>query len=438
MERFAYQELLEWKNQAERKPILIDGARQTGKTYLVEKLFGPREFGRVHKFDFRTDPKFVQIFKAGLSPVQIISNAQVLLKRPIDLDHDLLFFDEVGDCQPAVDSLKYFAEQSPQSYVCATGSNTGLLGSFPVGKVEFLELFPLCFEEFLMALGEDILLNAFRERQGGAVVHDHLWNLLCDYYFVGGMPEAVQAWSGEQQDIHTRIQRIKSIHATIIDGFYRDFGKYSGLVDAMHIESVFRNIPEQLSRSVDGSVRRYRFGGVIPKKKRYADLRGPIDWLLKTRLAWKSRLIRSRPAIPLPPLCRGNDFKLYFFDVGILCHLLGMEYADHQDRTLQYKGFIAENFFLTEYRSHIANMGQPVYSWTQKDAEIEFLHRDKSGAIVPIEVKSGRRTRARSLESYITRYQPEHAVKFANVDTATRSGIVSTWPLYDVQFLRDL
>ena len=134
-------------------------------------------------------------------------------------------------------------------------------------------------------------------------------------------------------------------------------------------------------------------------------------------------------------MCKENIFKLYLFDVGILSHLLGLTYVDHKNQATSYKGFIAENFFLTEYRSRV---GYPIYSWSHKRAEIEFLHRIENGDIIPLEVKSGTRTRARSLETYIMRYQPAHAIKFANVPGATRSGVISTWPLYDVQFLRDI
>lgn len=435
MKRLAYANLVRWKNQDQRSPILIDGARQTGKTYLVEQLFGPREFRRVHKLDFRAQPDLTKIFSEGRSPAQIVANIETETNQSIDLDQDLIFFDEVGDCQAAVDSLKYFSEQAPHSYVCATGSNTGLLGSFPVGQVEFLELFPLCFEEFLMALESDILLRAFRERRGGTVAHGKLWQRLCEYYYVGGMPRAVVAWSDSQRKLHERIQAVTGVHAKLVEGFCHDFSKYSGNVEALHIEAVFRNVPQQLAQNIDGSVKRYRFSEAVPRKKRYQDLFGPISWLEKTRLVWKSHPIRSQPTVPMAALRKENYFKLYLFDVGLLSWLLRLEYSDHKSQKSKYKGFIAENFFLTEYRARI---GYPIYSWAQERAEIEFLHRGESGDIIPLEVKSGTRVRARSLESYIARYQPEHAIKFANVNRATRSGVVSTWPLYDVQFLRDV
>ncbi len=435
MERLAYVDLVKWKNRARRNPILVDGARQTGKTYLVEQLFGPREFRRVHKLDFRDRPDLNELFSEGRGPTEIIANIEAVTGQSVDLDQDLIFFDEVGDCQAAVDSLKYFSEQAPQSYICATGSNVGLLGSFPVGRVDFLELFPLCFEEFLMALGSDILLNAFRERRRGATVHRLLWQFLCEYYFVGGMPEAVIAWSENQRGIHEQIQAVTGVHARLVEGFCHDFAKYSGSVEALQIEAVFRNVPQQLKHNINGSVKRYRFSEAISRKKRYRDLFGPISWLEKTRLVWKSYPINSQPTVPLAALSKENNFKLYLFDVGLLSHLLNLGYSDHKSQKSTYKGFIAENFFLTEYRARI---GYPIYSWAQERAEIEFLHRDSSGDIIPLEVKSGTRTRARSLESYITRYQPSHAVKFANVHSATRDGVLSTWPLYDVQFLRDL
>lgn len=435
MERLAYADLVRWKNKTQRSPVLIDGARQTGKTYLVEQLFGPREFRHVHKLDFRTQPNLESLFSDGLTPANIVANIEADTNKSIDLDQDLIFFDEVGDCQAAVDSLKYFSEQTPHSYVCATGSNTSLLGSFPVGQVEFLELFPLCFEEFLMALELDILLKAFHERRGGVTVHGKLWQILCEYYFVGGMPKAVVAWSDSQRGTYDRIQAVTDVHAMLMEGFCHDFTKYSGNVESLHIEAVFRNVPRQLAQNIDGSVKRYRFGEAIPRKKRYQDLFGPISWLEKTRLVWKSYPLMSQPTVPLAALSRENRFKLYLFDVGLLSHLLGLEYSDHKSQKSNYKGFIAENFFLTEYRARI---GYPIYSWAQERAEIEFLHRDSSGDIIPLEVKSSTRTRARSLESYIARYRPSHAVKFANVDSATRDGVVSTWPLYDVQFLRDL
>ena len=434
MERIAYQSLLDWKHLSNRKPILLDGARQTGKTYLIEHLFGAREFRQVHKLDFLENPDLNDIFEGTLQPDSVIRNIELALGSDIDLQQDLIFFDEVGECERALNSLKFFAERRPDAFVCASGSNLGLMRSFPVGKVEFLELFPMCFEEFLMASGSQSLLDAFRNQDRNPTIHKLLWDILCDFYFVGGMPEAVAVWIEPNRGINSRIQRIRDIQQSILDGLIRDFGKYDAPLPAFHIEVVFRNVAGQLAQYVDASVQRFRFNQALPGKKRYANLSGPISWLEKARLVWKCGLINSRPNPPLAAIAKENLFKLYLFDIGILGNLLDLTYMDHREQDLTYKGYFAENFFATEYRARVS---YPIYSWQQRNAEIEFLHRSHTGSIYPIEVKSGKRTRAKSLQSYIERFQPERAIKFANVPERTHVDRISTWPLYDVQFLKD-
>lgn len=435
MERLANQSLLQWKRLSNRKPILLDGARQTGKTYLVESLFGKREFRHVHKLDFLENPELHDIFEGTPQPDSVIRNIELALGSDIDLQRDLIFFDEVGECERALNSLKFFAERRPDAYICASGSNLGLMRSFPVGKVEFLELFPMCFEEFLMACGSQSLLDAFRSQERNPTIHKLLWNFLCDFYFVGGMPEAVAAWVEPTDGMNSRIRRIRDIQRSIFGGLIRDFGKFDAPLPAFQIEAVFRNVASQLAQYVDASVQRFQFNQAIPGKKRYASLSGPISWLEKARLLWKCGLIHSSPTPPLAAIAKENLFKLYLFDIGILGNLLDLTYTDHREQDLTYKGFYAENFFATEYRARVS---YPIYSWQQRNAEIEFLHRAQDGSIYPIEVKSGKRTRAKSLRSYIDRFQPERAIKFANVPDRTHVDRTSTWPLYDVQFLKDL
>ena len=435
MERLAYQSMLDWKNRSDRKPMLIDGARQTGKTYLVENIFGEREFRRIHKLDFLENPRLSDVFEGDLHPDALLDRIELALGRDIDQKHDLIFFDEVGECERALSSLKFFAERRPDLFLCASGSNLGLMRSFPVGKVELLELFPICFEEFVIACGSSSLIDAFKSQVRNPTVHNLLWDILCDYYFVGGMPEAVAAWIEAADGMNARIQRISEIQQAILEGYIRDFGKYDLLIPAFQIEAVFRNVASQLAQNVDVSVQRYRFNEALPNRNRYTSLRGPITWLEKARLLWKCGLISSRPNPPLAALAKENVFKLYLFDVGILGNLLGLTYADHRKQDLTYKGFYAENFFVTEYRARVS---YPMYCWQQARAEIEFLHRSQDGSIYPVEVKSGKRTRAKSLGSYIDRFQPKRALKFANVQERTHVDRTSTWPLYDVQFLRQL
>ncbi len=436
MERLATEQLLDWKSRKQRKPLLLDGARQVGKTWLVERLFGKRNFPAVHTVDFLAEPNMGSIFYDGLEPERIVANLEIARGRKISLDTDLILFDEVGECQQAIDSLKYFAERMPHAYICATGSNIGLLGSFPVGKVEFLELFPMCFEEFVMASGNRLLHEAFKERRRGQSIHRELWSLLLDYYFVGGMPEAVQAWFDSDGSPLERSELVKKIHRDLLAGYQRDFGKYGGKLNAGHIEAVFRNIPGQLARVMDDSVKRFVFKGVVENKSRYQELRGPINWLVQAKLASKCFPVDCRPVVPLEALTKDNIFKLFLFDVGLFGHMLNMEYSDQRAQAASYKGFIAENFVQNELRSRVQN---PTWSWAKGRSEIEFLHRCRDGGIIPVEVKSGSRTKTRSLRSYVERYAPEHTVILSR--TAGKwpdEGPNLVWPLYYAQHLGGL
>lgn len=435
LQRLLYADLLNWRLKPQRKPVLLDGARQVGKTWLIERLFGSRLFRKVHKLDFRAEPGLADLFLESLEPRAILAKIELRLNRAIDIEKDLIFFDEVGECQPAVDSLKYFAEDLPQAYICASGSNIGLLDSFPVGKVQQIELFPLCYEEFIMASGQTMLLKAFREQQKNQATHQLLWSQLLDFYFVGGMPEAVASWFEPEASTHERTHKIVQIHADLIAGYQRDFGKYAGKYHSQHIEAVFHNVPRQLAATQDDSVQRFKFRGVIEKKRRYRELQGPIDWLEKARLVWKCYPINGKPAAPLPARVKANIFKLYLFDVGLLGHMLGMTYADQRDQSMSHKGYIAENFVLTELRARVA---YPLYSWEQARAEVEFLHRCNDGEVIPVEVKSGKRTQARSLRSYMDRYAPTRAIKLIGGLGGSPDGTLQVWPLYYAQYLRDL
>ena len=435
LQRLALAKLAAWRQRPARKPILVDGARQVGKSWLVGKLFGPREFRKVHWLDFRAEPRLAALFAESLDPAVVVGNMEIELNEGIDLRQDLLFLDEIGECQRAVDSLKYFAERLPNAFVCASGSNIGLLRSYPVGKVEELELFPLCFEEFLMASGQAQLVEAFRARRRNAAIHQKLWRLLLDYYFVGGMPEAVAAWFEPGGSALERTEAVTGIHRSLVNGYRRDFGKYADQRNAQHIDQVFNSIPVQLAANRNGSVARYRFKGVLAHRQRYRELAGPIDWLEKARLAWKCFPVEGKPEAPLQALAKANRFRLYSFDVGLLGHMLGMTYADQQAQSTSYKGYIAENFVQTEL---CVRVGHPTYGWQQARAEVEFLHRSKDGEIVPVEVKSGARTRARSLRSYIDRYAPSRAIKLIGGSGGRQGNPIETWPLYDAQFLGEL
>lgn len=428
MNRSLLEKLILWKTQDKRKPLLIDGARQTGKTYLLRELLG-REFASVLRVDFLENPQFADAFAGSLAPGDVLSNIELLTGQIFNPTTDLLILDEIGECPKAVLSLKYFAEQAPDWFVAASGSNIGLLNSFPVGKVEQHNLRPLSFKEFLWAANEPILVKAFESHANSAAAHSKLFDQLTDYYFTGGMPEAVVSWfSNANKSIVERVSGVQKIHADLITGYQRDFGKYAGKVDAQLIEAVFNNIPSQLSIVVDESVKRFKFKGISERKSRYAEFESPITWLHRCHLALKNYPIEGCPKAPLAAYQKDNTVKLFMFDVGLLNHMLNTSYKEIKLQGYEYKGYIAENFVQQEF----AAIGiEPSYSWGDARAEIEFIITTEDGLVVPVEVKSGKRTRAKSLQSYITKCTPHKTLKLTGTQgSGPEEQVHIVMPLY--------
>ncbi len=433
MRRVLLEKLLLWKQQTERKPLLIDGARQTGKTYLLQTLLGGT-FERVLRIDFLESPDMMDAFSGSLTPEDIIANLELLTGQIFNPARDLLILDEIGECPRAVTALKYFAEKAPRMHVAASGSNIGLLNAFPVGKVEQHNLRPLTFYEFLLASDEAAVIRAFDTQANSAAAHTKLFEKLTDYYFTGGMPEAVSTWFAMAgSSIVERVQAVSKIHADLIAGYLRDFGKYAGKVDAGLIEAVFRHIPSQLSSVIDESVKRFKFKGVHERKARYNEFESAISWLEKCRLVLKNHPIEGMPRSPLAAYKKDNMVKLFLFDTGLLNHMLGVSYKEIKQQGYEYKGYIAENFVQQELT---AQGLEPTFSWGDARAEIEFIAADNAGNIIPIEVKSGKRTRAKSLQSYIDKCQPHKTIKLTGTQGSSpleQQHIVL--PLYYTQYV---
>ncbi|MCY4218419.1 MAG: ATP-binding protein [Gammaproteobacteria bacterium] len=433
MNRTLLKSLIAWKNKNQRKPILIDGARQTGKTYLLQNLFG-KEFDNTLRLDFLENPEFKEAFDDSLAPHDILMNIEVMTGQRFHPDTDLLILDEIGECERAATSLKYFAEKTPTYFVAASGSNVGLLSAFPVGKVEQHNLRPMTYREFLYASEESALIKAFDEQAHSAVAHTQLLDRLADYYFTGGMPEAVATWyQCKSTSILEAVEKVREIHSNLLEGYRRDFGKYSGKVDALLIESVFASIPAQLSVVMDQSVKRFKFKNVYKRKSRYSDFENALHWLFCCRLALANFPIEGMPRTPLAAYKKKNMVKLFLFDVGLLNHMLGTGYREIKQKSYEYKGYIAENFVQQE----LAAIGlDPSYSWNDARAEIEFIIANDKGEIVPVEVKSGKRTRAKSLHSYIEKCAPNKTFKL----TGTRGSSAQeqaniVMPLYYATYL---
>lgn len=433
MQRTLLNALMTWKTQSTRKPLLIDGARQTGKTFLLQELFG-NSFNNILRIDFLENPAYKEAFDGSLSPDELLMNIELLTNQVFNPETDLLILDEIGECERAVTSLKYFAEKAPSYFVAASGSNIGLLNTFPVGKVEQYNLQPLTFQEFLYASGEQALIKAFDSQVNTPVVHTKLMDKLTDYFFTGGMPEAVATWYKHKgSSILERVEKVSKIHTDLVEGYRRDFGKYSGKVDATLIESVFNSIPAQLSLVNDESVKRFKFKNVVDRKSRYRDFETAIHWLKCCRLALANYPIEGQPKPPLAAYKKDNMVKLFLFDVGLLNHMLGSSYKEIKQQSYEYKGYVAENFVQQE----LTAMGvDPSYSWNDARAEIEFIVATNEDSIVPIEVKSGKRTRARSLSSYIDKCAPEKTFKLTGTQGSSpleQTNIVM--PLYFTQYL---
>ncbi len=433
MKRKIYKDLLAWKRAPVRKPLILRGARQVGKSYILDE-FGKKEFSRYHHFDFEKSKKdLVPLFKESLSPDVLIKNLSLFAGVSIDPVNDFLVFDEVQNSPEALTSLKYFCEDMPELYICAAGSLLGVAlssSSFPVGKVSYLDLYPMNFREFLLNGGNDLLYESYKdaifEGTVSSIAHGKLWDCLKEYYVVGGMPGVVASYLSSPDEKVEGMKRVRVLQRELLDGYRSDFSKHAGKVNAVHIGAVFENVPLQLASHMADSVQRFRFKDVIPGKRGYASMEGAIDWLQKAGLIYKVPICQ-RSQLPLKAFTKANIFKLFIFDVGLLGCMLGLEPRTLilQDYGL-IKGFFAENYVACEL---IAGGEKDLYSWTERNSEIEFI-KDCEGNIIPIEVKSGLRTKAQSMRQYIKKYNPQTAVMISGRPLSLKGQYMINFPLY--------
>lgn len=415
MRRTYLEKLIHWKNKSDRKPLILKGVRQVGKTYLLQH-FGKEHFPAFHYLNFEKGGQLAKIFEPDLDPQRIVNEIELYLSRKIDKRTDLVIFDEIQICPRALTSLKYFEEEMPELALASAGSLLGVyLGpvSFPVGKVDTLTLHPMSFEEFLIAIDEkmasEFLQQVTIETKVPEILHDRLWEKLKLYFIVGGLPEAVSTFCNNKDSLYEALEKVRAKQLDIINAYYADIAKHSGKENAMHIERVFRAIPIQLAQAQEDSVKKFSFKGVIPGANRYSRLAGPIDWLQACGLIIKVPICHSAQ-LPLLAYTKENLFKLYVFDVGILgamTHLTPQVIYDYDYGS--FKGYFAENFIAQEllYAGAVA-----LYGWSEKNSEIEFL-QETEGTIIPVEVKSGGVTQAKSLKVFRERYHPPYAFIFS-------------------------
>lgn len=433
MKRYIHDKLIDWKNRKERKPLIIKGARQIGKTYSLLS-FGKESFPNFHYFNFEKADRLHEIFKDDLNPQHIINELSFYSGKSINIGQDLLIFDEIQHCPRALTSLKYFNEDLPQQAVCTAGSLLGLFfgeTSFPVGKVEFLNMHPMTFEEFICGIGNDKLYEFIKnikpEEKISEFIHKLIWEQLKIYFVVGGLPSVIETYKGSMDRLFDAVQSVRQKQMELINAYIADMAKHSGKEKAMHIERVWRNIPAQLAREQSGNSSRYRFNEVLHGTSRFERLIGPIDWLETTGLIIKTHIV-NRSEIPLMAYASEKRFKLYLFDIGILGALSEIAPKSILDYDYgSYKGYFAENFVAQEF---IYTHNERLYSWAEKTAEIEFL-RQVEGDILPIEIKSGWVTKSKSLSVYSQKYKP----KFVTIMSAKNLEIdrkrnIHRYPLY--------
>lgn len=411
MKRLMMNRLLEWKRENKRKPLLLKGVRQVGKTHLL-KEFGRLHFQQCHYFNFEKQPTLAKVFELDLVPTRILQELEFLSGTSINIGKDLLIFDEIQEAEKALTSLKYFEEECPELHVCAAGSLLGLhlnSGSFPVGKVTFETLRPMSFEEFLMAL-DDKGLPSFKnldlETALSPLVHTHLWDRLKLYFVIGGLPEVISVYLQNKDDLLQALSLVRKKQEDLLNSYYADISKHAGKINAMHIDRVFRSVPSQLQQVQEGSTARFKFKGVVPGVSHYDRLSGAIDWLESAGLVMKVHVVNTG-LFPFAGYSKENCFKLLLFDVGILgCMselppkmILDYDYGS-------YKGFFAENFVAEEL---IARGRSSLYSWQTPHNEVEFLI-EIEGKAIPLEVKSGSLVKAKSLKIFSDKYHPPFAL----------------------------
>lgn len=411
MKRKIWTDLLDWKSSKPRKPLILLGARQVGKTYVL-KLFGGQEFKTLHYLNFEKTEKLKNIFEQDLSPQNILEQLNFFLQTTIDITSDLIFMDEIQECPKAINSLKYFCEEVPELAICCAGSLLGLKlseESFPVGKVTFLKLFPLTFEEFLLGIkdnkGHEYISDPQKINKITPIIHDHLWEKLKLYFIIGGLPEAINVYRATASNKLEALTTVRKTQNNIILSYLADIAKHSGKQNSMHIERLWKNIPAQLAKTLEGNAPKYSFKHVVPGINRYSGLVGSIDWLETSGLILKTHIIESINP-PLLSNIKENSFKLYLFDVGLLGAIAGLSPTHIIEYTYgSYKGYFAENFIAQE----LTCLQKELYCWIGRTSEVEFVI-ENNAEILPIEVKSGQVTRSKSLNVFSEKYKTKRNI----------------------------
>ena len=425
MKRKITRKLEAWKNSDHRKPLVVMGARQVGKTYSVLE-FGRANYAAVLHVDFAEHPDLLRLFSGGVEPERLVRLLGEYFSTRVDPETTLIFFDEVQRCPEAITSLKYFCESAPEYDVIAAGSLLGTTvrqraGLFPVGKVDLIAMRPLDFEEYLWALGHEDLADLIREASRNSrafALHDRCMELYRRYLLVGGMPEPLSLWIAQG-----RMDVVRRTQENIATGYLADITQYTEGLDGAMVLAAWRSMPRQLAK--DNTKFQYSAIRSGARSKTYAPC---IEWLTDAGLVEPVTHITDAVR-PLEAFAEDNNFKLYLLDTGLLSSLYRARMEDvlpQGDKAAVFRGGLTENYVCQQ----LVTAGIKPYYWgVASKSEVEFVFETRGGRVVPVEVKSGKNVGAKSVRSFADKYEVPYVVKVTAKNFGFENG-VRNLPLY--------
>lgn len=429
MYRFAIEKLQEWKENKYRKPMIIEGARQVGKTWLM------REFGRTAYRDmvyinFDSNSQMAELFEADLNVDRIVLGLELYIGKKIDAENTLVIFDEVQEVPRALSSLKYFNEDAPQYHIICAGSLLGIAlhegTSFPVGKVDFLKLYPLSFREFLKACGKERFVKLMDDGDHAMMTsfRQTYIDLLKQYCFIGGMPEAVMHFVDNKD-----FNEVRNIQTRILAAYEQDFSKHAPNEIVPKIRMVWNSIPSQLAKENKKFIY-----GMMREGARAKDYESAIMWLSDCGLAHKVNRI-NMSHLPLKAFEDIKAFKLFMVDVGLLGCMAGLHQKtllNGNDLFVEFKGALTEQYVFQQLKT-IPRIGIYYYTNDRGSCEIDFV-TDNGIDVTPIEVKAEINLKAKSLKTYCEKYTPNRAIRTSMADYKEENTLINL-PLYAIEEL---
>ena len=432
MYRTAMEKLYRWKESKRRKPLIIEGARQVGKTWLM-KEFGNKAYADTVYINFDSNSIMTELFASDLNTERLIMGIELYVGRKIDPNNTLLIFDEVQEVPRALSSLKYFYENAPQYHIVCAGSLLGIAlhggTSFPVGKVDFLHLYPLSFKEFLMATEGEQFARLLEQQDFSMITpfKQKYIDALKQYYFVGGMPEAVESFA-EEKDFN----EVRNIQKRILAAYEQDFSKHAPIEIVPKIRMVWNSIPSQLAKEN----KKFLYG-LVREGGRAKDFEAAIMWLCDCGLVHKISRINTA-GIPLKAYEDLKAFKLFLVDVGLLGCMTGLRQRtllEGNDLFVEFKGALTEQHVCQQLKT-IEDLGIYYYTNDRGSCEVDFVI-DNGEQIIPAEVKAEINLKAKSLKTYCEKCQPEIAVRTSMADYKKEDWLINL-PLYAVEEIRKI